>query len=164
MLKLLIMDILWIILGSIFMLVGLIGCLLPVLPGPPLSYIGLLLLQLMEEPPFTIEFMIIWLVVTIVVVALDYVVPAYGAKRYGGSKYGVWGTIIGLIVGVFIFPPFGIIIGPIAGALIGEYMSGKDSKKAMRAAFGSFVGFLLGTFIKLVASSVMTYYFVYSLV
>ena len=158
------MDILWIILGSIFMIVGLVGCLLPVLPGPPLNYIGLLFLQLLDESPFSITFMVIWLLIVIVVVALDYVVPVYGTKRYGGSKWGVWGTMIGLVAGIFIFPPFGIIIGPIVGALVGEYMSGKKSSQAMRAAFGSFLGFLLGTFIKLVASSVMIFYFVKAIV
>lgn len=145
------------------MVVGLIGCLLPVLPGPPLSYIGLLFLQLLEVPPFSLKFMLIWLAITVVVVVLDYAVPAYGTKRYGGSKWGVWGSILGLIVGIFVFPPVGIIVGPIVGALAGEFYSGKNSKQAMRAAFGSFVGFLLGTFLKLVASSFMTYYFVRAL-
>lgn len=157
------MELVWIIIGSILMLVGLIGCLLPILPGPPLSYLGLLCLQLIDPTPFSLRFMLIWLVITIVVTVLDYIVPAYGTKRYGGSKYGVWGTIIGLIAGIFFFPPFGIIIGPIVGALLGEYLAGKKSDQAMRAAFGSFIGFLLGTFIKLVASSFMTFYFVRAL-
>ncbi|MEP2773456.1 MAG: DUF456 domain-containing protein [Fulvivirga sp.] len=157
------MDIIWIILGSLCMLVGLIGCLLPVLPGPPISYLGLLLLQLTEDTPFSTQFMIIWLGITVVVVVLDYLIPAFGTKKYGGSRWGVAGTVIGLIVGIFIFPPFGIIIGPIAGALIGEALSGKTSEQAMRAAFGSFIGFLFGTMIKLMASSVMIYYFIAAL-
>jgi len=157
------MDIIWIILGSLCMLVGLIGCLLPVLPGPPFSYLGLLLLQLTEDTPFSTQFMIIWLGITVVVVVLDYLIPAFGTKKYGGSRWGVAGTVIGLIVGIFIFPPFGIIIGPIAGALIGEALSGKTSEQAIRAAFGSFIGFLFGTMIKLVASSVMIYYFIAAL-
>lgn len=145
------------------MLVGLIGCLLPILPGPPISYLGLLLLQLMEVPPFSTQFMIIWLGIVVVVVVLDYLIPAFGTKKYGGSRWGVAGTVIGLVVGIFVFPPFGIIIGPIAGALIGEAMSGKTSQQAMRAAFGSFVGFLFGTLIKLIASSFMIYHFVAAL-
>ncbi|MTI21661.1 DUF456 domain-containing protein [Fulvivirga sp. RKSG066] len=154
------MDVVWIILGSILMIVGLIGCLLPVLPGPPLNYIGLLLLQLTADSPFSTNFMLLWLAITIGVVALDYVIPVYGTKRFGGSKWGIWGTVIGLILGIFIFPPFGIIIGPIAGALIGELLSGKNSKQAGKAAIGSFIGFLFGTFIKLTASCVMIFYFV----
>lgn len=157
------MDIIWIILGSLCMLVGLIGCLLPVLPGPPISYLGLLLLQLTEDTPFSTQFMIIWLGITVVVVVLDYLIPAFVTKKYGGSRWGIAGTMIGLLVGIFIFPPFGIIIGPIVGALIGEALSGKSSEQAMRAAFGSFIGFLFGTFIKLVASSVMIYYFIAAL-
>ena len=152
-------DLIWIVLGSILMLVGLIGCVLPVLPGPPLSYIGLLLLQLMEEPPFAWKFLIIWLVITIIVTLLDYVIPVFGAKKYGGSKQGIWGAMIGLILGIFFFPPLGIVIGPVVGALVGELISGKTAGKATRAAVGSFVGFLVGTTIKLIASSVMTYYF-----
>lgn len=107
--------------------------------------------------------MIIWLGIVVVVVVLDYLIPAFGTKKYGGSRWGVAGTVIGLVVGIFVFPPFGIIIGPIAGALVGEAMSGKTSQQAMRAAFGSFVGFLFGTLIKLIASSFMIYHFVAAL-
>lgn len=156
------MDALLIILSGILMFVGIIGCLLPALPGPPLNYIGLLLLQFQEEPPFTARFMWIWLVITLIVLALDYLVPVYGTKRFGGSKYGIWGTVIGVVLGIFIFPPFGIIIMPLLGALIGEFMTGKRSKMAMKAAMGSFIGFLAGTLIKLVASVGMTYYYIMS--
>lgn len=141
------------------MLIGILGCFLPVLPGPPLSYVGLLLMQLQSEAPFTLNFMILWLVITIVVTGLDYVIPAYGTRRYGGSKWGVLGTFIGLVIGLF-FTPVGIIVGPLLGALVGEYIAGKDSKDAMRAAWGSFVGFLLGTLIKLTASLFMTGYYI----
>lgn len=136
---------------------------LPILPGPPISYMGLLLLQLQEVAPFSTQFMIIWLGITVVVVVLDYLIPAFGTKRYGGSRWGIAGTMIGLVVGIFVFPPLGIIIGPIVGALVGEALSGKTSQEALRAAFGSFVGFLFGTLIKLVASSFMVYYFIDSL-
>ncbi|MEM1406549.1 MAG: DUF456 domain-containing protein [Bacteroidota bacterium] len=153
------MDIVLLILTGILMFVGIIGCFLPILPGPPVSYCGLLLMQLQSEAPFSTKFMIIWLLITIAVTALDYVIPAYGTKRYGGSRLGVIGTFAGLILGLF-FVPVGIIVGPLLGALLGEYMAGKESKEAMRAAWGSFVGFLLGTLIKLVASVVMTFYYI----
>lgn len=149
----------WIVLGSILMLVGLIGCVIPILPGPPLSYIGLLLLQLTNDPPFAWKFLVIWLVITILVTLLDYVIPIFGTKKYGGSKQGIWGAMIGLVAGIFFFPPLGIIIGPVVGALIGELVSGKTTSNATRAALGSFLGFLVGTTIKLIASSLMTYYF-----
>ena len=153
------MDIFLAVIAGVLLLVGLIGCILPILPGPPLSYLGLLLMQLRSDTPFSTKFMIVWSVITVVVTLLDYWIPAYGTKRFGGTRYGVYGTLVGLIVGLIFFPPFGIIIGPLAGALIGEAMSGSDHKKAVRAAFGSFVGFLAGTFVKLLASAVMMFYF-----
>jgi len=146
------------------MLVGFIGCLIPALPGPPLSYVGLLFLQFTENEPFSLNFMLLWAAITILVFVADYFVPILGAKRYGGSKWGVWGSVIGLLVGIFFFPPLGIILGPIAGALIGELMSGKTSEEATRAAVGSFIGFLFGTLLKLVASGFMTYHFVKALI
>lgn len=153
------MDIVLIILAGILMFVGIVGCFLPVLPGPPISYAGLLLMQFQSEVPFSTRFMVIWLLITIAVTALDYIIPAYGTKRYGGSRLGIAGTFIGLIIGLF-FMPVGIVVGPLLGALLGEYIAGKESKEAMRAAWGSFVGFLVGTLVKLVASIIMTFYYI----
>lgn len=157
-------QILWIIIGAIFIFIGIIGCFIPVLPGPPLGYVGLLMLQLMDDPPFTTRFLLIWAAITAIVTFLDYVIPVYGTKKFGGSKRGVWGSVIGLVVGIFFFPPFGIIIGPLLGALVGELSAGKESSVAIRSAFGSFVGFLAGTMIKLIATGFMAYYFIESLV
>jgi uncharacterized protein YqgC (DUF456 family) len=157
------MDILWIVLGIILMLAGLAGCVLPFLPGPPLCFIGILLQQLKEAPPFTTKFLIIWGIITVVVTLLDYIIPLYGTKKFGGSTYGMWGCTLGLIVGIFI-GPWGIIIGPFIGAFIGEIMANANSSQALRAAFGSFVGFLFGTLLKLVVCFVMGWYFVVSLI
>ncbi|MEO1050411.1 MAG: DUF456 domain-containing protein [Bacteroidota bacterium] len=151
-------DILWIVVGLLFILAGIVGCVLPIIPGPPLSFVGLLILQLTEEAPFSTTFLLIWAGVAIVVTVLDYVIPAYGTKKFGGSKRGVWGSMIGLVIGLF-FAPFGIIIGPLLGALVGELTSGAETKQAMKAAFGSFIGFLAGTLLKLLASSIMAFYF-----
>ncbi|MEQ8426149.1 MAG: DUF456 domain-containing protein [Cyclobacteriaceae bacterium] len=156
------MDLLWTVIGGILMLAGIAGCLLPLLPGPPLSYLGLLVLQLKEIVPFSTRFLVIWLVIVIVITALDYLVPVYGTKRFGGTKYGLWGCTLGLIAG-FWFGPIGIIAGPFVGALIGEWLGNRNSDQALRAAIGSFVGFLVGTVVKLVASVTMLYYFVVSL-
>lgn len=145
------------------MLAGIIGCLLPFIPGPPLSFLGLLLLQLRETAPFTTQFLIVWAVIVIVITALDYLVPIYGTKRFGGTKYGLWGCTIGLIAG-FWFGPVGIIAGPFLGALLGEWLGNRNSDQAFKAAIGSFVGFLVGTVLKLIASGVMTYYFIASLI
>jgi len=153
------MDWLYIFLGSIFILVGIIGCFLPVLPGPPISFLGILILQLTSNPPFSTEFIFFWGLITLAVTIMDYVIPVYGTKRFGGSKYGVIGSMIGLIIGIIFFPPLGIIIGPLVGAILGEYYSGKSSNRAMKSALGSFMGFLLGTFIKLIVSLVLAFYF-----
>lgn len=154
------MDLFWIILGSILLIVGIVGCVLPVIPGPPISYISLLILQLKKEPPFSSKFLVIWALITIAVTVLDYIVPAYGTKKFGGTKKGIMGSIIGLIIGVFFFPPVGIIVGPFLGAFVGELIAGKDSNVAFKSAFGSFLGFVGGTLLKLVASLTMAYYFI----
>ena len=94
---------------------------------------------------------------------LDYLVPAWGTKRFGGSKYGVWGTTIGLVIGLF-FGPWGIVLGPFFGALTAELIGGKRSDEALRAAFGSFVGFLLDTLLKVICCALMLYYAIDALV
>ena len=157
------MDLVWAVIGGILMLAGIVGCLLPFIPGPPLSFLGLLILQLRETAPFTSKFLIIWAVIVIAITVLDYLVPIYGTKRFGGTKYGLWGCTIGLIVG-FWLGPLGIIAGPFLGALMGEWLGNRNSDQAFKAAIGSFVGFLVGTVLKLIASGVMTFYFFKSLI
>lgn len=154
------MDILWITLGCILLIVGIIGCVLPVLPGQILSWGSLLILQLLKEPPFTARFIFIWALITAAVTALDYFVPIWGTKKMGGSKKGMWGATIGLIIGIFFFPPLGLIVGPFLGAYVGELIAGKDSRVAFRSGLGSFLGFLTGTLMKLGISFVMGYYFI----
>ena len=153
------MEWLWIVLGGILIIIGLLGCIVPVIPGPPISYVGLILLQLTDKPPFEAQTLVIWLLITIAVTLLDYVVPVWGTRKYGGTKKGVWGSVIGLLVGLFFFPPLGIIIGPFIGAVLGEMIAGKQSNDALRAGFGSFVGLLAGTLLKLIASAWMGYLF-----
>jgi uncharacterized protein len=153
------MDYVLIILGALFIVGGILGGVLPVLPGPPLSYIGLLLLHFTEKYQFSTRFLIIWAIVTVVVYLLDYAIPVWGTKRFGGSKRGIWGSIIGLVIGLFFFPPFGIIIGPFVGAVVGELTAGKNSGAALKSGFGSFVGFLTGTLMKLIVSGLMAWHF-----
>jgi len=156
------MDILWSVISGILLVVGVIGCVLPIIPGPAISFASLLILQLKSTPPFTSDFLIWFGVIMVIITALDYIVPAYGTKKLGGSKSGIRGSVVGLIFGIFFFPPIGIIIGPFIGAVIGELMVGKSSNVAFRSGFGSFIGFLTGTLIKLIYSFVVGYYYVES--
>ncbi|MCU0381037.1 MAG: DUF456 domain-containing protein [Chitinophagaceae bacterium] len=156
------MEMLWIILGVVLVILGILGSIFPLLPGPPLCYLGLLLQQFRAEKPFSVQFMLVWAVIIGVVILLDYLVPIYGTKKFGGSKYGIWGCTLGFIA-AFWMGPLGIIFGPFIGAFIGEYIAQKDSTQAMRAAIGAFTGFLFGTLIKLVTSLVMGYYLLVSI-
>jgi len=155
------MDILLIITGFLLMILGVAGSLLPVLPGPPLSYLGLLLLHFTTKINFSSKFLISWGIITILVSILDYIIPVWGTKFFGGSKYGVWGSIAGLFAGVF-FPPFGIMIGPLIGAIAGEIIAG-NKENALKSGFGSFLGFIAGTIVKLTVSFIMFYYFIAAL-
>ncbi len=150
------MDIVLLIIGFIFMLVGILGSFLPVLPGPTISWIGLLLLYLTKVVPDDWLFLGITLVIALTVFALDYIIPAVGTKKFGGTKAGMLGTMIGLLVALFfpILGPFGIIIWPFVGALVGELLNKADKKTAAKAAFGSFIGFLTGTFLKFMVTIV----------
>lgn len=158
------MDYFLIGLGILLLIGGILGCILPALPGPPLSYAALLALHFTSGHQLSTRILIIWAVIVVVVSLLDYIVPVWGAKKFGASKRGVWGSVIGLVAGLFIFPPFGLIIGPFAGAVIGELTSGKQSGDAMYAGFGSFVGFMSGVMLKLIASGWMTWIFIKTLI
>lgn len=153
------MDWIWITLGVVLTITGIAGCILPFLPGPPLSYIALLTLLAINENEFSTRFLGIWLTLTIAVTLLDYYVPIWGTKKFGGSSKGIWGATIGLIAGLFFFPPLGLIVGPFIGAFIGELIAGKDTPAALRSGFGSFIGFLAGTIMKLTVSIIMAFYF-----
>lgn len=145
------MDILLFTLGFCCVIGGIFGSFLPVVPGTPLSYLGLLLLYWTDAVPVNYWVIGITGLITVVVTVLDYVIPAEGTKRFGGSKWGIWGTNIGLIIGLLTPIPFGFIVGPFVGALVGELINNSTNhKQALRAATGSFVGFLASTFIKFV--------------
>jgi uncharacterized protein len=164
------MDIFLLVIAIILLILGFIGCLLPVLPGPPLSYIALLLIHFTRFANVETSTLLFIALLTLVVQVLDFIVPVWGTKKFGGSKYGAWGSMLGLIAGLFFLPamgPFGIITilgGPFVGALVGERIAGKGKDAAMRAAFGSFIGFLAGTFMKIVCSGIITFYFVRALI
>jgi len=153
------LDVILISIAAICMAVGIVGCLLPVLPGPPISYGGIVLLHLTSRFSFSLQFLLLYAVLTIVVTILDYILPAYTTKLSKGSKFGVWGSLIGMVLGLVFFPPFGVIVGPVVGAFAGELITGKNAGQSVKAAAGSFIGFLAGTGVKLVVSGMMTYQF-----
>jgi len=157
------MDIFLIALSGILMIAGFLGCILPILPGVPLSYIGLLFLHFTQKVQFSTEFLIFWAIIVVLISIADYVIPIWGTKKFGGSKKGVWGSTIGLIFGFFL-GPFGIIFGPFFGALVGELLDNKTQKDAIRAAFGSFVGFIIGTVSKLIIAGFLIYHYIAALI
>ncbi|MDP3353961.1 MAG: DUF456 domain-containing protein [Flavobacteriaceae bacterium] len=155
------MDILLLIIGFIFLSIGLFGAVLPVLPGPPLSWIGLLFIYLTSIVPINYTILGVTLFIAILLTILDYIIPAWGTKKFGGSKYGIIGTTLGLFLGLLIPIPFGIIIGAFVGAFIGElYNESRNTKKALKASFGSVVGFFISTGLKLLVSIIYLVMFI----
>ncbi|WP_010662292.1 DUF456 domain-containing protein [Marinilabilia salmonicolor] len=153
------MDIILIIIGISLLLAGFVGCVLPVLPGPPLSFLALLMLQITRWGDFSSSFLWFSALAAIVVTILDYVVPVWGTTRFGGTRAGIWGASIGLVVGLF-FGPVGVVLGPFAGAFVGELAGNADSGNAFRSALGAFFGLMTGVVLKLIVSGVFTWYFV----
>lgn len=143
------MDIFLIIIAGVLMLVALVGCIVPALPGPVLGYAGMWLIHITNKIEFSFRDLLIAGVITVAVVLLDYVVPAWCTKKFGGSKKGVWGSIIGLIVGLIAPIPLGFLWGPFVGAVVGELIEGKDNMESLKSGMGSFVGFILSTGLKI---------------
>jgi len=157
------MDILLIIFGSLCLLVALIGCIAPMLPGPPVAYAGLLLLHFTDKVQFTLVQLLTWLVVVIAVQVVDYFIPVLGTKKLGGTRWGIWGCFFGTFIG-FIFAPWGVIFGPFLGAVIGELLGGKETQEALKAGLGAFLGFMVGTVLKFIVCGWFVYVFVSALI
>jgi len=149
------------VIGSLLILLGLAGSVLPVLPGPTLSFIGLFLVALVRHfsPPLTPTLIIFMLIITMVVTVMDYFIPLIGAKKYGTSKWGIYGSIVGMIIGVF-FSPLGMLLGALIGAVLVEWIVSRKEEQALKAGWGIFIGSIFGSILKLVVSGVMTYYFI----
>jgi len=151
-------DYIFLTVGVLLMILGIIGCLVPILPGPPFSFIGLILLHISRFGQFPIKVLVILGAITLAVTIMDYLVPIWGTKKLGGSKYGTRGATVGLVVGLF-FGPLGIIMGPFIGAVVGELIFRDDISYALKAGFGSLLGFMAGIGLKLAVSFVLTFYF-----
>lgn len=145
-------DILLAALGIILGIVGIVGSIVPVLPGPPLGWLGMLVVHLHFDDSISQKTLFIWLGITIVVTIFDFIVPAKITRLTGGGKAATWGAVIGMLIGMSL-TPVGMIIGAFVGALIAELLiSKKDTTQALNAALGSFLGFILGTGAKLIVS------------
>ena len=155
-----------IILAVLAGIIGIAGSVIPGLPGPPVSWLGLMVLYFWGHgadkagDPMTLTFLLVWLAVTVAVSIVVYVVPAYLTRVTGGSKAAGRGALIGLFAGMFI-PPVGIILGSLAGAFLAELLiAGKGGAQSVKSALGAFAGFICGTGIKLIASGLMMYYII----
>ena len=147
------MNIALIILAIVCLVIGALGSVLPVLPGPPLAWVGLLIASFTPYVDISTWMLVVTAVMAVVIGVIDYVVPSLSTKRFGGSKYGIWGCNIGLIISIIGLPfgpqgVLGVMLWPFIGALVGEYLKSHELRPALKAATGAFVGFLGGTFIK----------------
>ncbi|MBO4985819.1 MAG: DUF456 domain-containing protein [Bacteroides sp.] len=157
------MDIFLITLGILCLLVGLAGCVLPMLPGPPVAYAALILLELSSKGDFTTYQLCFWLFLVVAIQVMDYFIPMLGTKYSGGSAWGNRGCLAGTLIGL-LFLPWGIVLGPFLGAVIGEMLGGRNTHEALKAGFGSLLGFLLGTVAKCVLCSYFIWIFIEALV
>lgn len=155
------LEVVIIAIGLILALAGMIGCILPVIPGPLLSYSALLLISWTKNwQIFSPSFLIIMGALTAFLMVFDYIAPAIGAKKYGASKSGLWGSAIGMIIGIFFIPPWGLMLGAFSGALVGELAAGKSGRKALRAGWGILIGNVFGVGIKLAFTAVVLFYYI----
>lgn len=143
------MEILVVILAFLLLIIGILGCFLPILPGPPLSYGGLLLLHVAGIVDFSSTQLLVWLAVVVILQVVDYLTPYLGSKYSGGTPFGNRGCLGGTLIGMF-FMPWGIVVGPFLGAVLGELLGGRDLPNAIRAGIGTLIGFLLGSLLKII--------------
>ena len=143
------MDVLIYVLSFLLLVGGIAGCVLPILPGPPLGYAGLLLLHFTGRADFSTVQLVTWLIIVVILQVVDFITPLLGSKYTGGSEFGNRGCVAGTLIGMF-FLPWGIIVGPFFGAVAGEMLGGSDLSHAIRAGIGSLIGFLVGTLLKVI--------------
>lgn len=151
------MDILLLIAGIACLLIGLAGAVLP-LPGPPLSFAGLILLHISRFAEFSQTVLYTLGFITIVIAVLDYYIPVWGTKKFGGTKAGAIGATVGMLVGFLFIPAIGIFVGTFLGAFLGELIGRAKVKDALKSAVGSFIGFLTGIVMKVILCLIMIGY------
>ncbi len=159
-----VLTIILIILGLLLTVAGIAGCIIPGVPGPPLNYLALILLEIADNSLYSTKFLVWFGIITVIVYFLDYILPVLGAKLYNASKYGIWGSLAGMIIGIFFFPPFGMIIGIFIGAITGELIAGKEHSEALRVGIATFIFSIVVMVIKLGLSVTLTFFFLKSVV
>jgi uncharacterized protein YqgC (DUF456 family) len=146
-------------LAFVLLIIGIVGAVVPALPGPPLSFIGLLLVHWSGYGGFSSEFLWVWAGITVFLTVMDYILPSLLARRFGGSRFAAIGSLVGLVIGIFLFPPWGMIAGTFFGALAGELIHNRENKvQAFKAAWGALLAFIVGSGAKLIANSIMLFY------
>ena len=148
------MDLLLIIISTVLIILGIIGSFMPILPGPLTSWLGLFILNLISSVEIDNTLLIITFIIATTIFILDSLIPIYGSKYFGATKYGIIGASIGLVIGIIAPIPFGILIGPILGALIGELLFNNDLRKSIKSSIGVLIGFVASSLIKFVISIV----------
>ncbi len=160
------MEIIVAVLAVIFGVVGIFGSFLPALPGPPISWIGLLMMYLWggvngNGEPMSLTLLLVMLGVTVLVMIVDYIVPLWFTKLTGGSKYAGWGSMVGLVAGLILPLPVGMILASVIGAFLAEFIfARKNAAESLKSSIGAFLGFLFGSGIKIIACAVMLYYII----
>lgn len=154
------MDTALLIIGGILILAGMIGSFVPFMPGPPLAWLGLLAAKFSADAELTWLLIIIYAVLTAFIVVADNIIAAFGNRFTGGTKYGTYGSIIGMIAGMFIIPAIGLIFGTFLGAVAGELISGKNIAAALKSGIGIFLGFIAGSIIKFIICALIAYHFI----
>jgi uncharacterized protein YqgC (DUF456 family) len=156
------MDYFLIVVAGLFLIGGLIGCLISKLPGTPLCYLGIMILNFSSIAEYSVHFFIRWGLIIIAIQGLNYFIPHWGKRKFGGSRRGVWGSLIGMLAGIY-FGPWGIVTGAILGALIGELIAGKESNRAIHEAISSFSFFILGTISQLIVAGILIDHYLFNL-
>jgi len=152
------MDVLLLILAVLLAFTGIVGCIVPGLPGPPLNYISILIAQTVHDA-YSTEFMLFWAAAVVIVTVLDYYLPLYVSKKFGSTRQGITGSIAGMIIGIF-FSPIGMIAGLIAGAVIGDLIAGKSLSASVRSGMGSALGTFFSIGLKLIVSVLLSWYLI----
>jgi uncharacterized protein YqgC (DUF456 family) len=155
-------EIVLMILAVVLCVVGVIGCVAPALPGPPLSYAGMLLVQWLTAP-FSVVTLVIFGILALVIIILDYYMPIWFAQKFGATRQGIIGSIIGMVLGFF-FTPIGMILGLLIGAIVGDMVGGRSSKEAAKSGIATFLGTLFAIGLKLSVAALISFFVVWEVV